>query len=156
MVERALARVPADAGPLAVLAELGGLEIAALAGFMVGGAAAGVPVVVDGVIAGAAALVARAFAPDVAGYLVAGHRSSEPGASVALEVLGLEPVLDLGMRLGEGSGAAPGRVGRAGGGQDHRGDGHLRLCRGHRQGRSPPLTVSGHRRRARRPGSPPR
>ncbi|MGA2521702.1 MAG: nicotinate-nucleotide--dimethylbenzimidazole phosphoribosyltransferase [Acidimicrobiales bacterium] len=106
VVEQALARVPAGAGPLVVLAELGGLEIAALCGFIVGGAAAGVPVVVDGVIAAAAALVARAFAPDVPGYLVAGHRSSEPGASVALDVLGLEPVLDLGMRLGEGSGAA--------------------------------------------------
>jgi len=105
VVERALARVPAGAAPLVLLSELGGLEIAALCGFVVGGAARGVPVVVDGVIALAAALVAAALVPDVAGYLVAGHRSTEPGADAALERLGLTPVLDLGMRLGEGSGA---------------------------------------------------
>ena len=63
------------------------------------------PVVVDGVIAAAAALMASVFAPEVTGYLVAGHRSSEPGSSAALEHLGLSPVLDLGMRLGEGTGA---------------------------------------------------
>jgi nicotinate-nucleotide--dimethylbenzimidazole phosphoribosyltransferase len=91
--------------PLAVLAQLGGLEIAALAGFIVGGAAAGVPVVVDGVIALAAAVAAHALAPDVLGYCIAGHRSTEPGASVALQHLGLEPVLDLELRLGEGTGA---------------------------------------------------
>ena len=62
-----------------VLAELGGLEIAALCGFVVAGASSRVPVVVDGVIAAAAALVAAAFAPEVVGYLVVGHRSSEPG-----------------------------------------------------------------------------
>jgi len=105
VVERAVARVGRGADPATVLAEVGGLEIAALAGFMVGGAAARVPVVVDGVISAAAALVAAAMVPDVVGYLVAGHRSTEPGASVALEVLGLEPVLDLDLRLGEGSGA---------------------------------------------------
>ena len=89
-----------------MLAEVGGLEIAALAGFIVAGAAARVPVLLDGVIAMAGAVVAAACAPDVVGYLVAGHRSSEPGASSALAHLGLAPVLDLGMRLGEGSGAA--------------------------------------------------
>ena len=72
---------------------------------MVAGAAAQVPVVVDGVIAVAAALVACAFAPVVAQYLIAGHRSSEPGASVGLAHLGLCPLLDLELRLGEGSGA---------------------------------------------------
>ena len=91
--------------PLAVLAELGGLEIAALAGYVVGGAAARLPVVVDGVIALAACLVAAALAPDVVGYLVAGHRSTEPGATAALESLKIEPLLDLGLRLGEGTGA---------------------------------------------------
>jgi len=105
VVERAVARVPADAAPVEVLAALGGLEIAALAGFVVGAAAGGVPVVVDGVIATAALLVASAMAPESLGYVIAGHRSSEPGASAALEHLGLDPVLDLGMRLGEGSGA---------------------------------------------------
>jgi nicotinate-nucleotide--dimethylbenzimidazole phosphoribosyltransferase len=99
-----LGRQP-DAGPLDVLAEVGGLEIAAIAGFVVGGAAARVPVVVDGVIALAGALAAVALAADALGYCVAGHRSTEPGASVALAHLGLEPVVDLGLRLGEGTGA---------------------------------------------------
>ena len=86
--------------PLTVLAEVGGLEIAALAGFLLGGAAAGVPVLVDG------ATVAAALCPAVRERLVAAHRSSEPGASVALAWLGLDPLIDLGLRLGEGSGAA--------------------------------------------------
>ena len=103
-VERALARLEGD-DPIQVLAAVGGLEIAALAGFIVGGAAARVPVVVDGVIAGAAAVVAHALVPAVAGYLIAGHRSTEPGATAALAHLGLEPLLDLELRLGEGSGA---------------------------------------------------
>ena len=64
-----------------------------------------VPVVLDGVIACAAALAARAFAPDVTGCLIAGHLSTEPGARRALDSLGLRPLLDLGLRLGEGSGA---------------------------------------------------
>ncbi len=106
VIESALARLPLDATPLDVVAEVGGLEIAALSGFIVAGAAAKVPVLIDGVIAVAAAVVARAFAPDVVGYLIAGHRSSEPGASVGLTQLGLTPMLDLGLRLGEGSGAA--------------------------------------------------
>ncbi len=105
VVQRALDRTDAGAGPLAVLASLGGLEIAALAGFVVGGAAARVPVVVDGLIAGAGLLVAARLVPDALGYCVAGHRSTEPGASVVLAELGLEPVLDLGLRLGEGTGA---------------------------------------------------
>jgi nicotinate-nucleotide--dimethylbenzimidazole phosphoribosyltransferase len=106
VVRRAVARLGPDASPLDVLTEVGGLEIAALAGFIVGGAAAGMPVLLDGVIAASAALVACAFVPDAAGYLIAGHRSSEPGASAALRHLGLEPVLDLDLRLGVGSGAA--------------------------------------------------
>lgn len=112
VVEQALHRAPAQGATacstdqaLEVLATLGGLEIAALAGFMVGGAAARVPVLLDGVIAAAAALVARALVPEVAGYLFAGHRSSEPGAAVALRHLRLEPLLDLELRLGEGTGA---------------------------------------------------
>jgi nicotinate-nucleotide--dimethylbenzimidazole phosphoribosyltransferase len=105
VIEAAVARLSPDATPLDILAEVGGLEIAALAGFIVAGAAAKVPVLIDGVIAVAAAVVARAFAPDVAGYLIAGHRSSEPGASAGLVHLGLTPVVDLGLRLGEGSGA---------------------------------------------------
>jgi nicotinate-nucleotide--dimethylbenzimidazole phosphoribosyltransferase len=106
-IERALALHAAaiSEGPLSALAAVGGLEIAALVGLIVGGAAARVPVVVDGVIADAALLVAAALVPDVVGFCIAGHRSSEPGATAALAHLGLEPVLDLGMRLGEGSGA---------------------------------------------------
>ncbi|MDA8357392.1 MAG: nicotinate-nucleotide--dimethylbenzimidazole phosphoribosyltransferase [Actinomycetota bacterium] len=105
VIEAALSRLPPGATPLQVLAEVGGLEIAALAGFIIAGAAARVPVVIDGVIAVAAAVLARAFAPNVTGYLIAGHRSSEPGASAGLAHLGLTPLLDLGLRLGEGTGA---------------------------------------------------
>ncbi|MBN9609797.1 MAG: nicotinate-nucleotide--dimethylbenzimidazole phosphoribosyltransferase [Actinobacteria bacterium 69-20] len=109
VVRAAVARLATGAGsvadPVTVLAEVGGLEIAALAGLIVGGAAAGVPVLLDGVIAASAALVACALVPDVRGYLIAGHLSAEPGATIALRHLGLEPLLDLGMRLGEGSGA---------------------------------------------------
>jgi nicotinate-nucleotide--dimethylbenzimidazole phosphoribosyltransferase len=65
-----------------------------------------VPVILDGVIAGSAALVAQAFAPDVVAALIAGHLSTEPGAAAAVQALGLVPVLDLGLRLGEGSGGA--------------------------------------------------
>ncbi len=90
---------------IGVLAEIGGLEIAALAGFCAGGAAAGGPVIVDGVIACAALLVADALAPGVAARCVAGHRPVEPGGRVALADLGLTPVLDLDLRLGEGTGA---------------------------------------------------
>jgi nicotinate-nucleotide--dimethylbenzimidazole phosphoribosyltransferase len=104
-VERAVARLGDDDDPLEVLAVVGGLEIAALAGFIVGGAAARVPVVVDGLIAAAAAVVADALVPGLTGYLIAGHRSSEPGATAALTHLGLVPLLDLELRLGEGSGA---------------------------------------------------
>ena len=107
VIRRALARHrPDPADPLAVLAAVGGLEHAALAGFMLGAAALRTPVVLDGVIAGAAALAARALAPDVVDCLVAGHMSTEPGARRALTALGLRPLLDLDMRLGEGSGAA--------------------------------------------------
>jgi nicotinate-nucleotide--dimethylbenzimidazole phosphoribosyltransferase len=91
--------------PVSIVSEVGGLEIAALAGFVVGGAAAGVPVVVDGVIALAALLLADALVPGVRDRCVAGHRSTEPGATVALAHLGLEPLLELDLRLGEGTGA---------------------------------------------------
>jgi nicotinate-nucleotide--dimethylbenzimidazole phosphoribosyltransferase len=96
---------PDPSDPLGVLAAVGGLEHAALAGFMLGAAARRVPIVVDGVIACAGALVAAAFAPDAVGAMVAGHRSVEPGASLALAHLGLTPLVDLGLRLGEGTGA---------------------------------------------------
>jgi nicotinate-nucleotide--dimethylbenzimidazole phosphoribosyltransferase len=90
---------------LAILAEVGGLEHAALAGFIVGGAAHQVPVVVDGVNATAGLLVASRLVPGVEACVIGGHRSAEPGASAVLDVLGLDPMVDLGMRLGEGTGA---------------------------------------------------
>jgi nicotinate-nucleotide--dimethylbenzimidazole phosphoribosyltransferase len=106
VVTAALRRhAPDPADPLGVLAAVGGLEHAALAGLVLGAAARRIPVVLDGVIAASAALAAAAFAPDAVAAMVAGHRSVEPGASVALTHLGLAPLIDLGLRLGEGSGA---------------------------------------------------
>jgi nicotinate-nucleotide--dimethylbenzimidazole phosphoribosyltransferase len=92
--------------PLDVLAMLGGFEIAGLVGVTLGGAAAGIPVVVDGFISSAAALVATRLAPAAAGALVCAHRSVEPGHRHVLAALGREPLLDLDLRLGEGTGAA--------------------------------------------------
>jgi nicotinate-nucleotide--dimethylbenzimidazole phosphoribosyltransferase len=107
VIERALARHrPDPADPIGVLAAVGGLEHAAIAGFLLGAAATRTPVVLDGVIACSAALAARALAPDSTAAMFAGHRSAEPGASVALQALGLTPLVDLDLRLGEGSGAA--------------------------------------------------
>ena len=97
---------PDPTDPIGVLAAFGGLEHAAITGFLLAAAAARVPVLLDGVIAGAAALAAQAFAPDALAVMFAGHRSVEPGATTALAHLGLEPLLSLEMRLGEGSGAA--------------------------------------------------
>jgi nicotinate-nucleotide--dimethylbenzimidazole phosphoribosyltransferase len=106
VVQEALARHRgATAEPLGVLASLGGLEIAAMVGCALEAARLGVPVVLDGVVAGAAALVAVAMEPCLHGYLLAAHLSPEPAARLALERLELAPVLDLGMRLGEGTGA---------------------------------------------------
>ncbi|WP_433394343.1 nicotinate-nucleotide--dimethylbenzimidazole phosphoribosyltransferase [Micromonospora sp. KLBMP9576] len=106
VVRAALRRhAPDPADPLGVLAAVGGLEHAALAGFILGAAARRTPVLLDGVIAVSAALAAAAFAPHAVAAMVAGHRSAEPGATVALRRLGLEPLIDLGLRLGEGTGA---------------------------------------------------
>ena len=91
---------------LGVLAAVGGLEHAALTGFILAAAARRVPVIVDGVIAASAALAAAAPAPAAVGPRIPGHPAAEPGATVALAHLGLSPLLDLGMRLGEGTGAA--------------------------------------------------
>jgi nicotinate-nucleotide--dimethylbenzimidazole phosphoribosyltransferase len=97
---------PRPDDPLGALAAVGGLEIAALVGAMHAAAEANVPVVLDGFITGAAALVAVAIAPNLGPRLIASHRSAEPGHRVVLEQIGLEPLLDLDLRLGEGSGAA--------------------------------------------------
>jgi nicotinate-nucleotide--dimethylbenzimidazole phosphoribosyltransferase len=102
--DRARARHGADA--LAILAEVGGLEHAALAGFVAAAAALQVPVVIDGVISASALLVASRLVPGVEHGVIAGHRSVEPGASAVLGELGLRPMIDLDLRLGEGTGAA--------------------------------------------------
>jgi nicotinate-nucleotide--dimethylbenzimidazole phosphoribosyltransferase len=95
---------PADA--LGTLAALGGFEIAFLAGVAVGAAERNAVVLLDGFIAGAAALAAERLVPGTREAMVAAHRSAEPGHRLVLEALNLEPLLDLGLRLGEGSGAA--------------------------------------------------
>ena len=105
-IERALeVNRPDPADPIGMLAAVGGFEIATLVGLMLGAAAAQVPVVLDGFITGAAALVGAALQPSPP-RLIAAHRSAEPGHSIVLERLGLRPYLELDLRLGEGSGAA--------------------------------------------------
>ncbi|MGW5332002.1 nicotinate-nucleotide--dimethylbenzimidazole phosphoribosyltransferase [Streptomyces bauhiniae] len=96
---------PDPADPIGVLAALGGFEHAAMVGLLLGGASLRTPVILDGVSAGAAALVARAIAPEVLAACIAGHRSAEPGHVAALTKLGLRPLVDLDLRLGEGTGA---------------------------------------------------
>lgn len=105
LVASAVARVGPGA-PFGALAQLGGLEIAGLVGVTLAAAGEGRAVVADGFIATAAAYVAVRICPPARDYLFAGHRSVEPGHSVLLDALGLEPVLDLRLRLGEGTGAA--------------------------------------------------
>ena len=106
-IERALElHAPDRADPIDVLACVGGLEIAALVGVIIESVIGRVPVVLDGFITASAALVAAAVDPGVADRLIAGHRSSEPGHAIVLEHLGLRPILELDLRLGEGSGAA--------------------------------------------------
>jgi nicotinate-nucleotide--dimethylbenzimidazole phosphoribosyltransferase len=96
---------PDPCDPIGVLAAVGGLEIAALAGAMLRAAAARVPIILDGFIAGSAALAAARIAPSLIPYLIAAHRSPETGHGPILAALGLHPLVDLNMRLGEASGA---------------------------------------------------
>lgn len=106
LVEAALDRAGARvADPVERLAALGAADFAAAVGFMTGAARRGVPVLLDGVIAAAEALVAEDLAPGTKAWLRAGHRSTEPGQALALDRLGLTPLVDFSMRLGEGSGA---------------------------------------------------
>ncbi|MFE6199678.1 nicotinate-nucleotide--dimethylbenzimidazole phosphoribosyltransferase [Streptomyces sp. NPDC057838] len=106
VVRRALElHQPDPADPIGVLAAIGGFEHAAIVGLLLGGASLRTPVILDGVSAGAAALVARAIAPEVLAACIAGHRSAEPGHVAALNKLGLRPLVDLDLRLGEGTGA---------------------------------------------------
>lgn len=105
VVERALkVNQPSPADPLDVLFKVGGLEIAGLTGLILGAAAARVPVILDGFISGAAALVAKALAPESIAYMIGSHLSGEQGHKLMLEQLGLEPLFNLGLRLGEGTG----------------------------------------------------
>lgn len=99
---------PDPGDPLDVLAKVGGLEIAGMAGVILAGAAARVPVLIDGFISGAAALIATRLAPGAREYILASHLSEEPGHAVALKLMDLRPMLTMQMRLGEGTGAALG------------------------------------------------
>ena len=106
-IERALRlNAPDPADGIDVVAKVGGLEIAGLAGVVLGAASRRIPVLLDGFISGAAGLVAARIAPAVGPFLIAAHRSAEPGHRAALATLGLEPLLSLDLRLGEGTGAA--------------------------------------------------
>jgi nicotinate-nucleotide--dimethylbenzimidazole phosphoribosyltransferase len=109
VINRALAlHRPSAEDPVGALAAVGGLEIAGIAGLILGTAAARRPLMLDGFIATAGALVAAALAPAVTDYIIAAHRSVEPGHQIMLDFLGLKPLLNLQMRLGEGTGAALG------------------------------------------------
>ena len=107
VVQRAIdVNKPDPKDGLDILMKVGGFEIGVLAGVFLGAAAGKRPVVVDGFISGAAALIAHAIAPEAGQRFIASHQSVEPGHRLALSHMGLEPLLDMGMRLGEGSGAA--------------------------------------------------
>lgn len=97
---------PDPSDPLGVLSKVGGFEIGGIAGLILGWAACKKPVLLDGFISTAGALIAQALCPDAAQYMIASHRSVEQGHMIALQRLGLKPLLDLDLRLGEGTGAA--------------------------------------------------
>lgn len=106
VVARALERnAPDPSDGLGTLAAVGGLEHAAIAGLILGAAARRVPVILDGVSTVAAALAAHALCPLALDYAIAGHRSTEPAATIGLDAVGLDPLLEMGMRLGEATGA---------------------------------------------------
>ena len=107
VIKKAIAvNAPDPADPLDVLAKVGGLEIGGLAGVILAASRRRVPVLIDGFISGAAALLAFALEPKSAAFMIAAHNSVENGHAVILKHIGIEPLLDLGMRLGEGTGAA--------------------------------------------------
>ncbi len=109
VIERALrVNQPDPTQPLDVLAKVGGFEIGGLAGVMLAAAAHRIPVVIDGFISGAAAMIATTLVPGVKDFIIPAHVSAEAGHRLMLGYLGLKPLLDLGMRLGEGTGAALG------------------------------------------------
>jgi len=107
VIEKAIAlNRPDPADALDVLSKVGGLEIAGIAGLILGAAYFRIPVLVDGLISSAGALVAKNLAPDSVDYMIAAHQSMEPGHQYMLQALGLKPILNLKLRLGEGTGAA--------------------------------------------------
>ncbi|MBM4447452.1 MAG: nicotinate-nucleotide--dimethylbenzimidazole phosphoribosyltransferase [Chloroflexi bacterium] len=109
VIERALSvNKPNPKDPIDVLAKVGGFEIGGLVGVILAGAAYRIPVVIDGLISGAAALIATGLSPQAKDYLIAAHVSAETGHELLLQFLGLKPLLDLNMRLGEGTGAVLG------------------------------------------------
>jgi nicotinate-nucleotide--dimethylbenzimidazole phosphoribosyltransferase len=109
VIKRALdVNKPSPTKPLDILAKVGGFEIGGLAGVMLGAAAARIPVVIDGFISGAAAMIATALSPRAKDYIIASHMSAEAGHAAMLNYLGLKPLLQLDLRLGEGTGAAIG------------------------------------------------
>jgi nicotinate-nucleotide--dimethylbenzimidazole phosphoribosyltransferase len=108
-IEKALqVNRPDPKDPIDILAKVGGFEIGGLAGVILAAASKRIPVVIDGFISGAAALIAAGLSPQVKDYYIASHRSVEPGHHLLLDYLGLSPLVDLNMRLGEGTGAALG------------------------------------------------
>ena len=109
VIERALSvNQPDPNDAIDILAKVGGFEVGGLVGVILAAAANSIPAVIDGFISGAAALIAHKLSPQVKDYLIAAHISTEPGHRLMLEYLGLSPILDLQMRLGEGTGAALG------------------------------------------------
>ena len=105
IVANLIVRTKIEEDPIKILAQIGGIEIAALAGYILRAASLQIPVVLDGVITLAAATVAQAINHDINQFLIAGHASSEPGSRIAITHLQLQPILDLDLRLGEGTGA---------------------------------------------------
>jgi nicotinate-nucleotide--dimethylbenzimidazole phosphoribosyltransferase len=105
IVAAGIERAPRTGDPVALVVAVGGADIAAMAGFLAQAAVRRTPVLLDGVVSGAAALLAEQLAPGARAWWQAGHRSVEPAHRIALDKLGLSPLVDLGMRLGEGSGA---------------------------------------------------
>ncbi len=106
VIEKSLARIGNQSDPLQILAELGGYEVAALTGFYMRAAMLGIPIIVDGFISSMSALVSCKLNPDTRAWMLFSHASQEPGHAIVLQALKAEPLLSLGMRLGEGSGAA--------------------------------------------------
>jgi nicotinate-nucleotide--dimethylbenzimidazole phosphoribosyltransferase len=105
IVANLITRTKNEEDPIKILTDIGGIEIAALSGYILRAASLQIPVVLDGVITLAAAIVAQAINRDVNQFLIAGHASSEPGSQIAITYLHLQPILDLELRLGEGTGA---------------------------------------------------